>query len=510
VEVELHRLRLEVIERKAQENFYRAQHAMGRVREEKLKERIAELEAQLRYERQQRFGRTGDESSPGHSEAQPLPTRARGKRGQRRGNAVPARRPLTGLVVREERVVVAEAQRICSCCGEPLCPGLPDEDVQVVEVEVKAHVRHIHKERLIRRCRCSASAGAGAGVVTAQVVGPLFRGSQLGVSVWTEILLGHFAEYLPMRRVLKRLAGIGCPVSAGTVASMQPRLLELFTPVVTAIAARNRADSHWHADETPHRVFVEVPDKKNHAWWLWTFVGSDTTVYVMSPSRSHQALVEHFGEKAKGILSVDRYAAYKAWVKLHIQVILAFCWAHVRRDFFKAATEWPSLQAWTDTWIQRIGNLYHVNNARREGGPHAPVVAAVAAILTARKAEQANPHLHPAQRKVLASMEAHWTGLTVFVDHPMIPMDNNTAEQSLRMQVVARKAFNGCGSIPSAHLLAGMATILTTLTQHAIEPRTWLTTYLTACAQNGGHPPPIIDPYLPWTTPTTTPQRDGS
>ncbi len=43
--------------------------------------------------------------------------------------------------------------------------------------------------------------------------------------------------------------------------------------------------------------------------------------------------------------------------------------------------------------------------------------------------ELADPQLHPAKQAVLESMGNHWTGLTVFVDHPEVAMDNNTAEQ---------------------------------------------------------------------------------
>ena len=494
-EVEVHRLRLAVIEFKQRATYYQAMHEQALMREAKLKERVAELEAQLRYERQQRFGKTGDESSPGKSEAQAPESKSARKRGQQRGNPAPARRSLRNLPVRPERAPVLEAQRVCECCGEPLLEGvLADEEIQVVEVEVKAHVRRIRKERLVRRCRCKGPAR----VVTGSVVGPLFGGSNLGVSVWVEILLGRFSEHLPMRRALARLEGLGCPAPTGTVASMQPRLLELFTPVVKAIAARNRDGSHWHVDETPHKVFVTLPDKSNHNWWMWVFVGVDTTVYVMSPSRSRQALVDHLGAEAKGTLSVDRFAAYKAWVKGLIAMVLSFCWAHVRRDFLKAATEWPSLESWCAMWIRRIGALYHANNARVEGGPVKPVREAVATIAAARTQELARTDLHPAQRKVLVSMEHHWEGLTLFVEDPTIPMDNNTAERALRMQVVARKSFNGCGSVASAHLLAGMATILNTLHQHEVDARTWLTTYLTACARCGGQAPPDVTTYLPW------------
>ncbi len=501
-EDEIHRIRLENIQFKCEANYYKAMLARSQSREVELKKRVDQLEAQLRYERQQRFGSTGDTTAPNHSERQSsrAPGRVR-KRGQQPGNPPPQRRPLTGMEVKPERVVVPAAQRVCSCCGEPLLEGiLEDEIVYCKEIVVKTHVRHIRKERMVRRCRCVE----GSRLVTAQVVGPLFPGSQLGVSVWVELLLSRYAEYLPMRRALIRQERLGCQIPAGTVSSSQPRLLELFEPIEKAIATRNRAGTHWHADETPHKVFATIPEKDNHNWWLWVFVGEDTTRYVMHPSRSRQVLIEHLGPQAQGVLSVDRHAAYKAWVKMNICVVLAFCWAHVRRDFIKAATEWPHLATWRDTWIKRIGDVYHANQLRCAGGSEEAVHQAVAAIERAREKEQALPELHPAQRKVLSSLQNHWKGLTLFVDDPVIPMDNNTSERALRMEVVARKAFNGCGSENSAYLLACMATICATLAQHDVDVRTWLTEYLTACAQCGGRAPPDVTRYLPWTfTPTS-------
>ena len=55
-------------------------------------------------------------------------------------------------------------------------------------------------------------------------------------------------------------------------------------------------------------------------------------IYILDPSRSAQVIKEPFGENSQGILSVDRYSAYKAMAKV-LDIILAFCWAHVRRDF---------------------------------------------------------------------------------------------------------------------------------------------------------------------------------
>ncbi len=49
-----------------------------------------------------------------------------------------------------------------------------------------------------------------------------------------------------------------------------------------------------------------------------------------------------------------------------------------------------------------------------------------------RGRELAEPKLRQPQRKVLTSLRNHWSGLTLFVDHPDVPMDNNEAERRER------------------------------------------------------------------------------
>ena len=45
-------------------------------------------------------------------------------------------------------------------------------------------------------------------------------------------------------------------------------------------------------------------------------------------------------------------------------IVLAFCWAHVRRDFLDAGRKYPELEEWTFSWIEKIGELYHINKQR--------------------------------------------------------------------------------------------------------------------------------------------------
>ena len=100
-------------------------------------------------------------------------------------------------------------------------------------------------------------------------------------------------------------------------------------------------------------------------------------------------------------------------------------------------------------------------------------------------------------QKVLESLGNHWTGLTVFVEHPEVPMDNNTAERSERGPVVGRKNYYGSGSLWSGRLAAMMFSLFQTLCLWGLNPRLWLTAYLEACAQAGGLVEDV-DRFLPW------------
>ena len=77
-------------------------------------------------------------------------------------------------------------------------------------------------------------------------------------------------------------------------------------------------------------------------------------------------------------------------------------------------------------------------------------------------------------------------------------LDNNLAENTIRGPVTGRKNYYGSGSLWSADLAAFLFSILKTLGLWGINPRHWLSVYLTACAGNGGKAPTDITAYIPW------------
>jgi transposase len=230
-------------------------------------------------------------------------------------------------------------------------------------------------------------------------------------------------------------------------------------------------------------------------------------VFVLDRGRAHDVPEGHLGPVEEGILSVDRYSAYKAMKQVKEGLILlAFCWAHVRRDFLDAARCWPTEEGWALGWVQRIGQLYHLNEARLEV-VDAPLAFAqkneslrrhVGQMKEQAQAELSQPGIHPARQKALTSLQEHWEGLTVFVGHPEVPLDNNRAERVLRGPVVGRKNYRGSGAVWSGDLAAKLFSIFQTLCLWDMNPRLWLEAYLAGCARAGGEAPADVSEYLPW------------
>jgi transposase len=254
-------------------------------------------------------------------------------------------------------------------------------------------------------------------------------------------------------------------------------------------------------------VFVILEGKQGYGWWLWVVLGRDTVTYLLDASRSHTVPENHFRAESRGVLVVDRYSAYKAmsWVKDGV-LVLAFCWAHVRRDFIRVGKGWPELKTWALEWLRRIRLLYRLNDRRLAvqqdatafGEADGCLRQAVAAMKTEMETELARADLATPCRKALESLRAHWEGLRRFVDDPRIPLDNNTSERLERGPAVARKNFYGSGSLWSGQLTAALFSILATLALWKLNPRKWLTWYFEHCAAAGGRVPTDIQPFLPW------------
>lgn len=503
----VHCLERENLELRQQVGYWKSRHRDALDRVATLEQKVEQLEGEKRQLQADLFGRRS-ETRAGNDRSNDLDDplddsqRPKRKRGQQPGNPGPKRRDYSHLPGREEFVDLPAEQSVCPCCGLSLLPLSDTEDSEQIEIEVSAYRRVIRRRRYRRTCTCEGSI-----TLTAPPPPKLIPKGRYGLSVWVEILLDKYFSYRPTERLLALWRLWGLDLAPGTVNDGLKQLEVLLRPIDAALKTRNSAGDLHQGDETRWRVFIALEGKQGYGWWLWVVLGPDTVIYRLESTRGHTVPENHFRAASRGVLVVDRYSAYKAmtWVKDGV-LVLAFCWAHVRRDFVRVGKGWPELKTWALQWLRRIRVLYRRNDSRLAvqkdatafGEADGRLRQAVAEMKTQRETELGRADLATPCRKALESLHEHWEGLTRFVDDPRIPMDNNASERHVRGPAVARKNFYGSGSLWSGQQAAAMFSILATLSLWKLNARKWLTWYLEHCAAAGGQVPENIQRFLPW------------
>ena len=403
-----------------------------------------------------------------------------------------------------------EEDRACPCCGLPYVLN-GSHDSEVVEIEVKAHVRTIHRNRWRRSCSCASAPKE----VAAPPVPRLFPNTAYGLSFWACFLFERYACHRPLNRVAAWMRDRGLPVSAGTLADSIRRLTPLFAPLSQAILDHMKGAGTLHGDETGWRVQSLKGVRGTGRAWLWCAASRDAAWFRVDARRNADAAGRLFADVARGtVLVCDAYSAYKKLARvLGGSLVLAWCWVHLRRKFILAAAGNDALDSWRDRWLDRIGRLFRLNRirlrhydpeagmegqSRRFGIAHRQLQGAVDRLFALAEKELAGPAGSDRRAKALDSLVRHRDGLCVFVDRPGIPMDNNLPERIQRGPVIGRKLSFGSDSLEGARFSATMFGIFETLRMNGIDVRRWLDDWLAACAGNGGQPPDDLAPWLPW------------
>ncbi|MCA9980614.1 MAG: IS66 family transposase [Anaerolineales bacterium] len=528
--------------------FYRGCFVKACAREANKDQEIAKLQAQIRHLEHQLFGRKSEsrngseqtDSQSSQSQPDDAGSSPKRKRGAQPGHRGHPRTQRSGLPRTNHSLRLSEEQKHCSQCGLPY-GKFPPRHSSRIEYKITIYEVLYEHERACKDCQCPQSPG----LIEASAPPSIIPRSNYATSVWLEILLDKYYLHHPSNHFardwsLREAGGLSTGVINGGLRRLQP----LFEPVYELIVEHNQLAGFWHADETGWPVFGEPRKEHGRArWQLWVFAAKDAIVYVIRPSRSTEVPMDHFAEGVIGVLVVDRYSVYKKLANQYEGMILVFCWAHVRRDFLGAAKKYNGeLEPWALSWIEEIRELYQRYEARAEKlaqeaskHPNLCLEAAVEIVASEEQqalkehvqkmkerwekeleeleeppANQANTNAKRQRRrdlahreekgKVLRSLERHWCGLTLFLDFPDVPLDNNRGERALRGGAVGRKNYYGSGAQWSVRLTENLFSIFATLEASAINIRTWMSHYLNHCANLGGKRPnkEEIKRWLPW------------
>jgi transposase len=438
------------------------------------------------------------------AESKPPADSTKRRRGQQPGAKGPKRKRRLNLPEQTTHHRIPESQLACSICGKVRPETGLTEESEEIEWEV-CLVRHRHiRHRYGPSCDCPQ----GQGIITAPKPAKLIAKGLFAISFWVQVILKKFEFQQPLQRIVRELKAHDLAVSPGTLTGGLQKIGPMIQPLAGQFVLRSREGSHWHMDETRWPMFCLLQGEGRKKWWAWVVVSADVTAFLLEPTRSGQVPQNFFPKGSEGIVNADRFRAYYVLLGPEWKIQVAYCWSHQRRDFINLGEGCRRLAGWCKEWVGLINQLFAANRRRRQAwskqrtdlvGPlDQEVRRQVQEIKERIDRELAGGSLDGAQEKLLKSMQRHWQGLTVFVDHAHVPMDNNAAERALRALAVARKNFYGSGALWSGRLACDCFTILATLRQHGICPRRYFQAYFEACARLGGKAPENLEEFLPW------------
>ena len=520
--------------------YWKKRHAMAKVREAGHLDQIKQLRQQcdetlrkyqqLQAEHEQLrgayaflqrllFGRKSESKECGEKKgaaAQGAASGSESKPSRRRKRTKPdsqKRHDYSHLPEAEETVSVAGE---CSVCGLPYVSNGYEES-ELLEVVVQFY------RRLIRRQRKRAVCGCGGRAVVAPSQ-RLFANTRYGASVWAWYLFERYMMHQTVGGFCRFTQALGLELSKSTLVNHNAAFLSLFEGFYDAICEHQGRALKVHGDETSWPLQqAGIVGGEHHRGWLWVCLSEEAVLVHIDRRRNTEAARRLLGHLSQGeepvVLVCDRYGAYKKLAKDtkplcgEVAFQLAFCWVHVRRDFIKLAEGGDGdLKRYKIKWLNRCGKLFALNKKRRavyDAGLPMAQQSAEFHRLHEELEQQLKRLFTSAENELqrlgdgvkaapLKSLLKHRAGLSVFVDKPQVPMDNNGAERTLRPMVISRWLSQGSKSAAGADLMSCMLSVVETLKLHQVNVYGWLVDYLTACGANGGAPPQDLSRWLPW------------
>lgn len=383
----------------------------------------------------------------------------------------------------------------------PHCASAELKDIGSSEISeeidlVPAHFvrrRHIRPKKKCQACERIVCAPAPARVTDGALWGPRLH---------AHVAVAKCADALPFYRLAKRFQRDGIPIERSTLDRLFHRDAELLAPIAARILALAVQSERVNADETP--VFVQAPDRCKRGY-MWTFLSDKNIAFVFSPNRSGET-PKRVLAGTTGFLQVDQYTGYNA-VCVPKGRQRVGCLSHSRRKFFRALDSAPEDAACA---LDHVLALYEVEyEAARRGILGTDEHLALRRAITAERFDafiawvnEKKATYPPKSPMGMALRYAHKTLVSLqaaVLADPRVRLDNNLAENALRLIALGRKNFLFVGDDEAGHNLAALQTVVSTCIANDVNPEAYIADVL---MRLGNTPSSRIDELLPasWST----------
>lgn len=365
-------------------------------------------------------------------------------------------------------------------------------------------------------------------LVTAAVPACLIPKGKATDAFALEVILNKFHLGLPLHRQLMDLNHQGAQLSDAFLSDLVKQVAERFTPVWEALRCQVLSNRVVHADETPIRQLVpslqpeeQLPERRVRTSYFWAWLGGRQFYLHYATSRSQDEVRKVLGMNDAGdidsggliaFLVTDGYAGYNPASEAPPdgppRIRRVACWAHVRRRFLECADRGDSN---AQQVVAQINELFRIDRRIRKDLDKQGLAGDDATAYRHAQRQRDSVGITAAIKTLLdryaplytagRDMAGHiaytlklWDALTLFLDHGDLPLDNNSAERSLRPIVVGRKNWYFVGSEDAGTWAAIFFSLIESCRMLKMDPRRYLTTVAKALIADAPPDPATLTP----------------
>lgn len=349
-------------------------------------------------------------------------------------------------------------------------------DQEITEV-LEVRLAEVYVKRYVRAKYALANE---EGVIIADLPKlPIYKGNA-GASMLAFLLISKYQDHLPWYRIRSIFKRQGFELSDSTVNNWFMAVSNLLTPLYNLMVDRVKLAEYLQVDEST--IPVIDPDKKGktHTGYFWVYHSPPDKIVTFDYQKGRSAkFPKAFLQDFKGHVQTDAYAGYN-FVAERNDINHIGCMAHARRKFIEAE---KNDRLRSETMVKMLAELYAVEKKAREKGmtnderhvlreqESIPALEQIKLWLD-QNIYQCTPDSKIG--KAIKYMLGHWNKLSGYVNDGKLEIDNNLAENKIRLLALGRKNFLFAGNHNAAQNAAMIYSFLGTCKANNVNPNQWL------------------------------------
>lgn len=375
---------------------------------------------------------------------------------------------------------IPEEEKTCSKDGNKL---------HSIGYDVKEELKYIPAkfEVIEHRYHKYACRSCDGGIKRLPPMETIVPGSYASSELLAHIAVSKFMNHLPLYRQEKMYAREGVHISRQVMADWMIKLGENLNPLIGIMNEKILESPVVHADETPVKILTQDgvrTSKQAYMWQISSWGKCPLVLFEYDASRKKEVAKKLLGTY-EGYIQIDGYGGYDVLFDETSKRVRVGCMAHVLRKFKDVVSSLPKDERANHSAhkvMAKIKELYQIEDQLRECSfeqRYEKRIELNAAEILEDIQELVAERLRSVSKNspyfgALQYAENELEGIAKYLEHGMIELDNNHAENAIRPFAVGRRNWLFICTEKGAQASANIYSLLITAKANNIEPFTYL------------------------------------